>query len=318
MPYRTFPIVRSWNPNLTICRTSRGKFDAALPTARDAVDCAVFAPQRLGIGEQVLIQVFVHTPDDAETLWGLAEAADPETMHRGTTMLSTEIARGARLMFALNIPHLLIDEPIQEIIWRGEMISVQFSIMAPKNLTAALVEARRPLSTVATISVSQDGVIIGQLKFVLQIERTAIVLDNLQLTGEATRYQTAFISYASQNRPEVLRRVQMLRLVGISYFQDLLSLDPGQRWAQQLYHHIDTSDVFFLFWSTPAKQSKWVTREWRYGLKQKGLDFIKPVMIEGPPPVPPPKALAKLHFNDWLLYVIRAEEAARGSSTLAK
>jgi TIR domain len=103
----------------------------------------------------------------------------------------------------------------------------------------------------------------------------------------------------------------MLRLVGIAFLQDLLSLDPGQRWAQQLYRHIDTSDVLFLFWSTPAKKSKWVTKEWRYGLKQKGLDFIKPVIIEGPPPVAPPRALKKLHFNDWLQYVIRAEEAAR-------
>jgi hypothetical protein len=124
--------------------------------------------------------------------------------------------------------------------------------------------------------------------------------------------------FAHHNRPLVLRYVQMLQLVGIAFFQDLLSLDLGQRWARQLYHHIDVSDVLFLFWSTPAKQSKWVTKEWRYGLRKKGLDFIKPVIIEGPPPVPPPKALAKLHFNDWLLYVIRAGEAVRGNSTLAK
>ena len=78
--------------------------------------------------------------------------------------------------------------------------------------------------------------------------------------------------------------------------------------------HIDVSDMLFLFWSTPAKQSKWVTKEWRYGLRRKGLDFIKPVVIEGPLPVPPPKALARLHFNDWLLYVIRAEETARGTT----
>jgi hypothetical protein len=207
---------------------------------------------------------------------------------------------------------------LQEIIWRGQTACVQFSVTAPKKLVNTLVRAQGPLSVVATISVSQDGVVIGQIKFVLQIERTASKPHEPQLTGEAQRYHTAFISYASQNRPEVLRCVQMLRLVGTAFFQYLLSLDPGQRWAQQLYSHIDTSDVFFLFWSTPAKQSKWVTKEWRYGLRKKGLDFIKPVMIEGPPPVPPPKALARLHFNDWLLYVIRVEEAARSRSTLAK
>jgi hypothetical protein len=49
--------------------------------------------------------------------------------------------------------------------------------------------------------------------------------------------------------------------------------------------------------------------------KQKGLAFIKPVTIEGPPLVPPPKALAKPHFNDWLQYMIRAEETAHGTTT---
>jgi hypothetical protein len=247
-----------------------------------------------------------------------AEAADPEAKRRGATSLSTKIAQGSRLMFALNIPGLLIDDPVQEIIWHGITARVQFSITAPNSLVIALFGAGRQIPVVATISVSQEGVIIGQIKFVLQIERKASKANYPDVTGKATRYHSAFISYASQNRPEVLRCVQMLRLVGIAFFQDLLSLDPGQRWAQQLYRHIDTSDVLFLFWSTPAKQSKWVTKEWRYGLRRKGLDFIKPVIIEGPPPVPPPKALARLHFNDWLLYVIRAEEAARDSSTLAK
>src|SRR5262249_13666509 len=271
--------------DLTIHRTARGKFDAAPPITRDLVDCTIFTPQKIAPEEQILIQVFAHTSKQTEKLMEIAKAADPETMLRATTLLSTEIARGSRLMFNLNIPRLIIDEPIKEIIWRGRLVSAQFSVTAPKKLAVALAKAQSTLPVVATISVFQDGVVIGQIKFVLRIERTVSESRKPQITGEATRYQTAFISYASQNRPEVLRYAQMLRLVGISYFQDLLSLDPGQRWAQQLYHHIDTSDVLFLFWSTPAKKSKWVTKEWRYGLKAKRLDFIKPVIIQGPPPV---------------------------------
>jgi hypothetical protein len=252
--------------------------------------------------------------DMTEMLFDIAKEADPETARRAATTLSTEIARNSRLTFTLKIPRLVIDEPVKEIIWRGRMASVQFSVTAPKKLAVNLAKAQRPLPVVATISVSQDDIMIGQTMFILQIERTVSKPNYPQVTGEATRYQTAFISYAWENRPEVLRCAQMLRLVGITYFQDLLSIEPGQRWAQQLYRHIDTSDVLFLFWSTPAKESPWVTKEWRYGLKQKGLDFIKPVIIEGPPPVPPPRALAKLHFNDWLQYVIRAEEAVRAGA----
>ena len=46
---------------------------------------------------------------------------------------------------------------------------------------------------------------------------------------DARRYHFAFISYASKDRDEVLRRVQLLASVGIDYFQDLLSLEPGDR-----------------------------------------------------------------------------------------
>ena len=75
----------------------------------------------------------------------------------------------------------------------------------------------------------------------------------------------------------------------------------------KLYRHIDRSDLFLLFWSTNAKESKWVLEEARYAIKRKGdNEFappeIFPVIIEGPPVPEPPKELAHLHFNDYLIY----------------
>jgi hypothetical protein len=104
---------------------------------------------------------------------------------------------------------------------------------------------------------------------------------------------------------EVMKRVQMLPRVNITFFQDLLSLEPGERWERKLYEHIDDCDVFMLFWSTAAKESKWVRKEVEYALGRKGGDDsrppeIVPILIEGPPvPLPPPE-LAHLHFNDRL------------------
>jgi hypothetical protein len=65
-----------------------------------------------------------------------------------------------------------------------------------------------------------------------------------------------------------------------------------------------------LFWSTAAKESPWVLREVRYALERKGGNEaappeIRPVPIEGPPPVLPPEELKHLHFNDRLLYFMR-------------
>ena len=66
-------------------------------------------------------------------------------------------------------------------------------------------------------------------------------------------------------------------------------------------------DILFLCWSHFAKESRWVNAEWKYALKQKGIDFIKPVPIELPEKCPPPEELNQKHFNDKLLFIINAE-----------
>src|SRR5262249_46560989 len=160
--------------------------------------------------------------------------------------------------------------------------------------------------------VAVDGVPAGHVKFKLTITEQALRSETEprpELLGiGAHRYQQAFISYASPDRTEVLKRVQMLARLRIKYFQDLLSLEPGDRWEQELYRHIDRSDLFLLFWSKSARESTWVRKELLYALDRKRTDEfappeIVPVPIEGPPPVPPPEELAHLHFNDQLLYV---------------
>ncbi len=130
------------------------------------------------------------------------------------------------------------------------------------------------------------------------------------LGDEAKRYSQAFLSYAMKDLNEVMKRVQMLARCHISFFQDILSLEPGERWERKLYEHIDDCDVFMLFWSNASKESKWVRQEYEYALKRKGADDstppeIVPILLEGPPiPLPPPE-LSHIHFNDRLLYYMQ-------------
>jgi hypothetical protein len=115
----------------------------------------------------------------------------------------------------------------------------------------------------------------------------------------------------------VLKRVQMLARLKMSFFQDVLHLEPGSRWERELYRHIDECDLFLLFWSRAARDSKWVLKEARYALsRQGGNDLappeIVPVVLEGPPPVEPPDDLKGLHFNDSLLYFMAADATGPG------
>jgi uncharacterized protein YegL len=278
--------------------TPRGNYSSWVPAeSQEAVDCTVFAPPEIELGDSIMVQVFAHLPEHEERARTKAIEFDTDAQRRGTTSLGTVITKGARLTFELLLGGLTVEASTQGLTWRGQPDSVQFAVSAPANT---------PLRTIiGKLLVSQDSVPIGQISFKLKVVTfAAIAAKTTMPCGVAHRYVKAFISYASSDRAEVLRRVQMLTAAGIEFFQDLINLEPGDRWSNELFHHIEDSDVLFLFWSSAARNSEWVEKEWRYGLQKKGEEFIRPVIIEGPPIVPPPPELAHLHFNDKILYMI--------------
>ncbi len=252
--------------------TKRGDFQLIDGVQRDLVDCTIFSPPEAVVGDSLLVQVFAHMPEQSKLADDAAREFDADSKRRGTTSLGTEIARGSELTFQLSMSSLIEHGLAKSLVWRGRPESVQFEIEIPEN--------ERPRAIIATVLVSIDTVPIGEIKFKIKVLAAGVDVESQKVpTGEARRYRKAFISYAALDRPEVLRRVQMLTAVGIKFFQDVLDLDPGDRWSRKLYLHIDESDVMFLFWSTHAKKSEWVEREWRYCLDRKGDDFIRPVII---------------------------------------
>ena len=281
---------------------SRPPEHRAPPT--DDVWCTAYSPPACAAGDTALVQVFTHRRTQSAAVRRMAVEFDGETMARGTTQLDRPVARGAQLTFVLSMKDAEVEPAVQQLIWRGEIASVQFSIAVPKSMAGR--------NLIGTVYVAEDAVPFGHLKFVIRVssgDQRADAPTERQST-DFKHYCSAFISYASPDRSEVLKRVQMLARLSIPFFQDVLSLEPGERWARALYKNIDTSDVFFLFWSTHAKNSPWVMKEVQYAIECKGGDEFRrpeivPVIIEGPPPVPPPPELAHLHFNDRLIYFMR-------------
>jgi hypothetical protein len=228
--------------------------------------------------------------------------------------LDVEISRGSRLTVHLAMDGTWINEPAQKLTWQGRTESVQFVVTVSGAVPAGPWFGRLTLAT--------ETVLIGHITFKVAVGATSPLhpTAGYEPVGESVRrYALAFISYASQDLPEVLKRVQVLALAGIRYFQDLLSLEPGDRWEAKLYNYIDQCDLFLLFWSRWAKQSEWVRKEVRYALQRNHGDTdappeIRPVILQGPPIHDPPEELRHLHFKDHLIYFIQ-----RGSgSTFGK
>ena len=292
--------------------------DLTASPEQDVVECSVFAPPLAPQGETIMIQVFAHLEDLGAEAARLAIQFDPTARSRGVKTLSSRIARGSELMFHLTLSRTIsqppstveIADPIQSLVWMGDTESVQFIVGIPADCRLGNLAGK--------VTISQETVPIGQISFLLRVVPAGTPVPETSaepmepVGAEAHAYRYTFISYASEDRDKVLARVQMLDQMGIKYFQDLLSLDPGQRWEKELYRNIDQCDLFLLFWSAAAKRSDWVQKEVDYAINRKGGNDaappeIKPVIIEGPPLIEPPEKLKHLHFNDRLIYFMNRQ-----------
>jgi hypothetical protein len=278
------------------------------PSAPNAepVDTAVFCPPQVARNSVFLVQVFLYPPRAAAEVDRQAQQADETAERRGTYSLPLDLPPGTRVDLRLEIPGLKIEEPDAIVVWRGMITAAQFEVEVPADVAAAQVIGR--------VRIAVAGVPAGTLRFQVRVAAagtTPVAPDAREV--DARRYRRAFVSYSSKDRAEVLRRVQAFKIAGLSVFQDVLDLDPGERWQNALYREIDSCDVFLLFWSKTAAASEWVLKEIDYAVARKQGDderppAIQPVPIEGPPIVPPPPSLKDLHFNDSLLAQIQAAD----------
>jgi hypothetical protein len=280
---------------------------SALPAESSGVrgDAAVFCPAIVGRASVFLVQALLYTPDRAAEAHKQALEADATAQRRGVLALSPELPLGTRLDLRLEVPALRVDEPDAAVVWTGNTTAAQFEVAVPADAEVG--------NTIGRLRLSVAGVPIGTLRFQFSVTAGAAAAAPGFAQTEAKRYRHAFVSYSSSDRAEVLRRVQAFRIAGVSVFQDVLDLEPGQLWERELYREIDRSDVVLLFWSTAAAASPWVAKEIDYALALKqGRDDqppdIAPVPIEGPPIPPPPESLRHLHFNDALLAHILAAQ----------
>jgi hypothetical protein len=269
----------------------------------DTVDCTVFAPKGAAPGDVIFVQVFAHLVEQADEARVLAEEFDADAERRAFKTLEAIVRRGSTLALDLRMRRLTVTDAVQSLVWRGRPEAVQFEVEVPEDA--------RPGTDIGTVTVSLDSVPIGHVKFKLAIVSAEVhpTWQSEPVGDDAKRYTSAFVSYSAKDRRKVLERVQMLKPLGIHYFQDLLDLDPGDRWEQKLYLSIRECDLFLLFWSSEAKASHWVRKEVGYALDRKGGDDfaapeIRPVIIEGPPIPDPWPELAHLHFGDRFVYLM--------------
>ncbi len=274
----------------------------------DHVHFSVSSPATVAAGASFVLNVWAHLEAQREAVRMRAAEATPDERISIQSRGPLAIVRGTVLTVRLQLPEQWVTDPDGTILWEGEIGNTTFQVSVP----AGIPDGHKP----CLASIYVNGLRIAKLHFSLRVGPRSVPEQDLPLQVE--RHRKAFVSYASQDRDEVLGRVQGILKVAptLDVFLDVLKFRSGQNWDQELWKQIPTNDIFYLFWSENAKRSDWVEKEWRCALRTRGLDFIDPVPLVSPELVPPPPELAAKHFNDWTLAFLsrRKTQQVQGSS----
>jgi len=286
-------------------RGRRRKVDAspAVQPMADKVHFSAFAPACVACEASFTLE-----------LWAFLESQRTEAMARARRGGRREeagskgplkIQRGTDLTIRVNLPGFSLDNSTDTVLWDGEIANAAFRVTVPAGIA--------PGCHHGTASILSLGMQIARLSFEIEV---AGAVDNVgPLATEEHPIRTVFASYASEDRIEVLKWKRAADTLGVDTFVDVLSLRTGQNWERELWQQVPSRDLFCLFWSEHARDSRWVEKEWRCALEARGIDYIHPVPLSDPHQVRPPRELARhLHFEDLTRIVLEYERVLRSGS----
>jgi len=259
----------------------------------DDVQFSVTAPRKLTPGEAFILEVWAHLECSRETLMKYVREAYGSGSYRIRSRGPIQVVRGTTMRVRLQIPGFGLNDLEDIIYWGGAMGNCPLYVTVPRKTKLG--------TYFGLLKVFVEELHITTLHFELEVGAARHGIDDI--VTRVHKIKSAFASYASENRDEVLGRIQgMLKILpDLDVFLDVASLRSGEKWERRLREEIVARDVLYLFWSLAASRSKGVETEWRTALAMKGVDFITPVPLVSPAKVPPPPELACLHFNEWTL-----------------
>jgi hypothetical protein len=197
---------------------------------------------------------------------------------------------GAPIAVRLTGEHVRIAPEERLFEWNGRENLVSFAVTVDGNAPRAKLQL--------CFHVLLDGLEIAFIPLALTVG---------DASGETAMHQTtthapssAFASYSSKDAQMVARSLSTLAhwAPTLDIFQDCLDLAPNETFKPQLEVEIGKRDVFLLFWSRHARDSKWVLWEFETARVKRGMDAILPMPLEDPGVAPPPPGFEDKHFRD--------------------
>jgi TIR domain len=279
------------------------------PPARDAFDEArmdedvqftVYRPSAVLVDRWSWLLVFAHTSE------GSAEEPDPlaEVRRQAEGVLGEQasaygslsadsagpLRRGSTLLVEPWLDGATFNPPTVELRWEEPVHRADFRFR---------VGADAPAIARGGVRIFVGAVVVGELSLSVRVGERP---EPRPLRTSAQRFRKVFASYSHADTEVVEAVATAVRLLGDEYLIDSHDLHSGEDWQQRIGELIDDADVFQLFWSSNALQSRNVLAECQHALALRREGFIRPVYWQDPLPADPdqdlpPAPIRRLHFS---------------------
>jgi len=215
----------------------------------------VFAPRHIARGHSFILSLWVHFPEQIDTVLKLAQLLQPSEAVGLRAGVPIEL--GTDIVFSLHLPTLNVDYGLDKVTWTGQPSNASFRVRVPTYTTSDLHDGH--------IDVYTGGIRIARVLFSVALSSEEPSTSQERLRSRIERLQTAFASYASADLVDVLGRIQGMKKIApdLDVFLDALSLRSGDLWESRLAEEVISREIFYLFWSRNAAKSTWVGREWQ-------------------------------------------------------
>lgn len=202
------------------------------------------------------------------------------------------LRRGARLRIIPTIPGVRVNPQWMDVTWDEDAQQHEFSVRAETAPEGRAVEGAVRIYQGLTLRAE-----IPLSIYVIHGSGASLTPDAFA-SAVARAYRRVFASYSHRDTPVVESCEEAARAMGDRYLRDVITLQSGQAWNEQLTRMIVEADVFQLFWSKNASGSPFVRQEWEYALTLQANrpGFIRPVYWSSNPYTIPPQ-LNPLHFE---------------------
>lgn len=276
------------------------------------------APARARPGDTFLVQFAAYVAAfEPNARQALERFATPDDEIYTGEETSCRWAVGTRISVRCRADGLAIPVPVKGFVWNGQCRTVRFEVQVP--------EGAAPRETVIVVEAfvhdtedAPDPFNVAELLMPVEITPEAEAGEPAR-TVNATPARTAFASYASEDRLDVLERASSIRRsAGLEVWMDVINLRVGDRWNPELEKHILASDRFLLFWSEHTADSPWVTWEREKAVQAKGEGVVELHLLRFTPIETVPQELRKYHFNDVYILARDAELYRREQEAKAK